>query len=138
MPDYEALKVEVRTDPLGLGLAGKTNDQVAAILAATPRPLVVSRTIVPAHEVWEAIVPTERKVLAADDKQAVQSLLSMGTVNIAGANTHKSLSDIFGQGTATRTNLVALRSVSVPRTRGEEIFGVAPTAADIGHARSLT
>jgi hypothetical protein len=72
--------------------------------------VAVERTIVPAYELWEAIVPSEWSAATAAERTRVQVLLSMGNVNLKGANTRASLAAAFGAGTTTRTNLVALQS----------------------------
>jgi hypothetical protein len=55
--DYLALKNEILLDPLGLGYSGKTDAQVAALMNGASRPTTTPRTIVAAHDVYEAIDP---------------------------------------------------------------------------------
>jgi hypothetical protein len=133
---YDALKQEIANDPLALGYAGKTDAQIAALMNGADRSTTAPRTVVAAYEVWEAIVPADWAALTAQEKQRVQSLLGMGTVNLAGANTRASLAAAFAAGTPTRTNLTALQAQTVPRSRAQEIFGLAVTDQDILAARS--
>jgi hypothetical protein len=136
MPDYAALKAEVANDPLALGYAGKTNQQVADLMNGADRSIQSPRFVVDAWEVWEAIVPADWAALTTQEKQRVQTILGMGRVNLAGTNTRASLAAAFAAGTPTRTNLTALQTQTVPRSRAQEIFGMAVTDQDILAARS--
>lgn len=137
MPDYTALAAEIAADPLALGYAGKTDAQVAALLNGADRSTTAARSVVPAYEVWEAIVPAEWAALSAAEKQRVQTLLAMGQVNLAGPNTRAGFAAAFAAGTATRTALLALPTQSIARTRAQEVFGVPVTDQDVARARSL-
>jgi hypothetical protein len=135
MPDYLALKAELeKPDLASLGdvaAASKLNaDQVT-----TTEP----RTIVPSYEVWEAIVPAEWKALTADEKQRIQTIVGMGQVNLAGPNTRSALATAFGVGTASRTSLLALQTLTVSISRAVSIpgWGISVSAGDVAHARSL-
>ena len=97
----------------------------------------VARSIIPAHEVFEAIVPGEWAALNAAEKQRVQTILAMGSVDLRGANTRASLGAAFGPATTTRANLLALQAETITRTRAEAAFGRTVTLPDVQHARSL-
>lgn len=74
-----------------------------------------ARTLVPTYELFEAIVPSEWAAATAQEKQRVQTILSMGMANVAGANTQQAFRDAFGAGTTTRANLIALVSRTCSR-----------------------
>lgn len=136
--NYPALRDEIANDPVTLGYAGKTDAQVAALMNGADRSTTSTRTIVAAYEVFEAIVPSEWAAVTAANQARVNALLSMGNVNAAGANTKATFAAAFVAGTTTRTNLLALTTLTTPRSRAQEIFGAAVTDLDIAHARSLT
>jgi len=129
--DYGRLKTEITTDPAGLGYAGKTDQQIADIMNTRNRS--VNRITVPAYEVWEAIVPAEWAAVSAQEKQRVQTILSMGTVSVLGANTRASFAAAFAAGTTTRANLVALQTEL--KTRGEELGLGRISAGHVAKAR---
>lgn len=115
---YDILVPELQNDPLARGYAGMTDSQRLASLLTADRP--TERTIVPAYEVLEAIVPTEWAALNAAEKQRVQTIISAGQVNLQGTNTRASLAAAFGAGTTTRANLLALQA-GPSRTRAAEL-----------------
>jgi hypothetical protein len=134
-----ALRAELQNDPLALGygpLRTAADDAgLAAKLNAVSTANQVPRGYVLAADVYEAIVPAEWAALAAQEKQRVQTLLSMGSVNASGANTAASFAAAFAAGTATRAALQALQNRA--GSRAEVLFGagVVVTPADCGAAR---
>lgn len=130
--NYAQLKTELQTDPLTLGYA--------ALLAAGNHGAVAdvlnqSRTAVPAWEVFDAIVPAEWASLTAQEKQRIQTILSMGTVSVHGTNTRNSFLAAFAAGTTTRSNLAALQTRQ--GSRAEFLFGQPVTAADVAQAMEV-
>ena len=136
--DYEALRAEITGDPTGLGYAAAVargdDTAVAALLNAPRAGVSVQRELVPAHEVFEAIAPPEWAALSAAEKQRVQTILSMGTVNVRGAQTRAALAAAFGAGTATRTALVALQARTGSRAEAVLGAGVGVHEADVARA----
>ena len=137
----EALKTESTTDPQGYGYAvpydrGSDSD-VAYLLNQSRAVIRIDRDIVPAYEIYEAIVPGEWKALVADEKQRIQTLLSMGEVNAQGPNTRASFLATFVAGSQTRTNLAALQTRD--GSRAEQLFGagIAVTWQDVAAARRI-
>jgi len=130
--DLAVLWNEINTDPAGLGYAGKTNAQIAALLNAAT--VSVERATVSGYEVFECIVPAEWAALTAQEKSRVQLILAMGTVNLQGTNTRASLGATFGAGTATRTALLALQNQTVARTQYLGIGSVTP--GDVQRAKA--
>lgn len=82
--NYAQLKTELDTDPLALGyaslLAVGNHGAVADALNQSRAAVSIPRTTVPAWEVFDAIVPAEWASLTAQEKQRIQTILSMGTV----------------------------------------------------------
>lgn len=117
--DYVKLQAEITTDPMALGYAGKSDQQIADLLNSMGTGRVIGRSIVPSQEIIEATVPGEWAALAAAEKQRYQTITGAGEVNLKGPNTRAMLGAMFGAGTQTRTNLVALQTKTV--SRAEEL-----------------
>ena len=117
MTDYAALKAEVTNDPLGIGYSGMTDQQVSDSLNDPARPR--ERSVVPSHEVFDAIVPAEYVSLSVANKDRLATVLSMGDVDLSGANTRSALGGMFSAG-ATRDNLIALQD-GAPVSRAREL-----------------
>ena len=138
--NYTQLATEITTDPKVLGFAALVavgND--AAIAAALNLVRVgvdyqINRLPVPAYEIFEQIVPSEWAALTAAEKQRIQTLLSMGTVDPRGTNTRQAFQDAFGVGTTTRANLIAY--LKRQASRAEVLFGdgVRITYTDVAKA----
>lgn len=114
--DLAKLKAELALAPY----AGKTPEEAAALLK-TARDVTTERTEVPAHEVFEAVVPSEYAALTSANKTLLQTILGMGTINVQGSNTRAALAGMFGAGTATRAALVALQTRTESMARWKEI-----------------
>ena len=117
MVDFVKLKAEITTDPLGRGYAGMTDAQVVDSLNVIDRTR--DRTVIPAHEVFEAIALSDLKTLTPEDRQIVLGLLAMGDVNLKGPNLRATFGSIFVVGMPSRANLVALQTE--PVSRADEI-----------------
>lgn len=117
--DYVRLKSEITNDPAVLGYAAKTDQQIADLLNSLTTSRTIERSIIPAHEVLEATVPAEWAALTAAEKQRYQTITGAGQVNLRGANTRSTMGAMFGAGTTTRANLIALQTKAV--SRAEEL-----------------
>jgi hypothetical protein len=119
--DIAALKAELLTGHPETG-AYDANDALAAgqLNAVNRTRNVVS---VEGQQVFEAAPPAEYNALTADQKQVFLAICGMGTILVNGTNTKAALLAMFGDGTATRTNLAALQTESVSRAT-ELGFGV--------------
>lgn len=110
-----ALATELTTDPLGRGYAAMSDVQAAASLNTRNRT-GPDRGIIPSYELINATVPAEWNSLSATEKQRYQTITGAGSVDIQNANVRAALAAMFGAGTTTRTNMVALQSgVSISR-----------------------
>lgn len=132
---YSALAAELSADPAALGYAGQSDPACAALLNAPRAGVTVPVGVVPAYSVFEAMDPTEWAALSAQEKQRIQTILSMGQVNTAGANTRAAFQAAFAAGTTSRANLVAL--LTRPGSRAEALFGAGTVVSDqdVGRAR---
>lgn len=112
---YDILKNELTTDPLARGYAGMTNAQAAASLNTAN--CTVDRAVIPANEFVGAIVWTEYTAAAttANARLYLTMLTSAGTVDVKSTNVRAAIQAIFGSGTTTRANLVALQTLTVSR-----------------------
>lgn len=135
--DIAALKTELTTDPLGLGLAGLSNQEAADKLNEVPTAPAVGRRLVreviPTWEIFEATTAAEWTGLSANEKQRYQTMLAMGTVNIRQPNTRATLLAMFGPATTTRANLDALRYSSA--SRAMVLLGESVNYWDVANAR---
>ncbi len=130
--DYKALKTELTTDPLARGYANMSIQAAADSLNTANRPS--TRKTVPAHEVLEATVASEWASLTADQKARYALFTGAGDVNVAGANTRAAFGAMFGAGTQTRANLLALVAGQLV-SRATELELGQLTAGDIERAR---
>jgi len=133
MVDFVKLKAEIVADPLGRGYTGMTDAKVVDSLNVIDRTR--DRTVVPAHEVFEALDFGELKALTVDSRQIVLGLLAMGDMNLKGPNLRAAFGTIFGAGPTTRANLVALQTEPVSRAEELEIGFVRP--GDVARARAV-
>lgn len=130
--DYAALKTEITTNPAGIGYAGLDDEAIAAKLAVANRQ--VNREAIDGGLLASAIVRSEYAALSANDKDYVRLLCATATPIPLTASFKTELGAVFGAGTATRTNLVALTKRT--GTRAEEInLGGQPTASDVANAK---
>ncbi len=137
--DYQALKKELTTDPLGLGLAALSSIAAAIKLNEVPTSPAagrqIERNIVSTWEIFEATVPSEWAALSAAEKQRYQSMLAMGSINLKKPNTRATLAAMFGAATTTRANLIALQNTSA--SRATVLFGEEVKYWDVERARAL-
>lgn len=113
--DIMSLKTEIATDPLGRGYSGMTDLEVANDLNTVYRTQNVES--VTGRDIFEAAVRSEYLALAAEDKDLLHVIISMGSILVNGANTKAALLAMFGAGTTTRTNLAVLQIRDVSRAQ---------------------
>lgn len=106
--NLRSLRDELIDDQLGRDYASMTDAQAATSLNTPNRP--TERAVVPTYDLFDAIVPAEWAALSAVERQRVETVLSLGSVNLRGANTRASLMATFGAPTTTRANLIALQA----------------------------
>ena len=139
--DYLVLKEEFTTDPQAYGYATYwTNGQdwkLADLINQVRDVILVDREIVPAYEIFEAVVPAEWAALSGQEKERIRLVLSMGQVLVKGSNTRKAFQSVFDVGTTTRTNILAL--FTRKGSRAEQLFGsgISVSWDDVSKARRV-
>lgn len=134
-----ALKAEIQNDPTARGYAvpyAAGNDQAVADLLNAPRAgATVNRTLVPAWEFVNAMVASEVNAIPTAAREYLLLVASANEVQLGGGGVRNALTVIFGAGTTTRANLIAL--LTKPATRSEELSGLGAiiSAADVSAAR---
>jgi len=127
------LKNELTDDPLGRGYAGMTDQQAATDLNTAY--CEVTRERVETWEVIEATVASEWAALTANEKERYSTFIAAGVLNPSGANTKSAFAAMFGAGTQTRANLLALSVETISRADELEIGFV--TAERVASARAM-
>ena len=135
MSDYQALKTELTTDPLGIGYAGMTNAQAAAALINTTRQ--IERDYISNTELYEAVVDSEFTALAGAAQTRVRDLYNLDQIPAkTGSRARAVLLALFGAGTQTRTKLANLARIDIRRC--DDIgWSQGVTENDVAHARAL-
>lgn len=113
---YGQLCEEITLDPLGRGYSGMTDEQLSIDLNTVYRTR--ERTLMSAGEIMEAIDGLEFAALSAANKKRVDRVLGLGAEIIIGpGNNHNAVQEllVFGGGSTTVANLVALRNVAITR-----------------------
>lgn len=136
-PYLEALKTEITTDPKSLGYEGKTNQEIADIVnTAGLSDDKVNVGVIESYRVVKVLVATEVEGLSEAQRQTLGFIISAGQVDASDTKIQALFLGMFGSGTATRVNLIALAKRSASRT---EIKGFPITVRrwHVGRARAL-
>jgi hypothetical protein len=136
--DYSVLKTELTvTNPSRYNAAFTAGDYgaVAGLLNEKQASIQISRGVVPAHEIFDLIVPSEWAALSADEKTRIQTILGMGEVNTAGTNTQNAFKAAFIDGTDTRTALLA--HMTRDGSTFEQLFGAGAVAHHLDVAKAM-
>lgn len=133
--NYLHLWTEISTDPAGLGYAGKSDAQTAALLNGLTQ--VVARTSITGNELLEKTVLSELQALTVGGREAYWGLVGMGDVDIAaGSNGRAVLLALFGAGTTTRAQLTAFVQAGIVTSRAA-ILGLGDVReSDVAKARA--
>ena len=133
------LKTELDTDPNSLGYAAANNSECAALLNAVDAANPIDVSVVDGQELSKAVVISEYTVLSAAERDGWTTILAAGNgqVDINDARVVAQIAAIWGAGTATRANLLALKIRD--GSRAETVFGVGSsvTAQDVAEARLI-
>lgn len=136
---YPALKVELNTNPKLMAFAGKTDEQLAALLntVGASNEKQTGAGIVPAQAIMDCVVVSEWNLLLATAQNRLNVWLAPGTVNTSAPNVRTALGGIFGAQTVTQSNLVAAFDKSI--SRAESLFGAGITVFswDVARAKAL-
>ncbi len=102
--NYQTLATELALP----AYTGLTDQQAADALNA--RNISVDVEGATGADILEATVPAEYNALAAAQKDVWLAMIVMPSLHLDGANTRLFLANMFGQGTQTRANLIAMQS----------------------------
>lgn len=130
--DLAALKNELTTDPLTRGYSGMSDEGAAESLNASNRQ--ADRDTLDAGLLVASIVRSEYDSLANAAKDYLR-LIAMAQSLPLTATLKTELAGIFGVGTQTRTNLIAL--LKRPGSRAQEMGLGLVTTSNVADARRL-
>lgn len=138
--DYQAVKDEVTNNPKSIpDLSwGQTDGWIRDTLNTLGiSSEITDRGVIDAHEVVSAVVISELNAVSDKQQDILAFIVSAGQVNTSSAEVKSIFADIFGAGTTTRTNLLAL--ATRPASRAEVLPGVNQnlSSLDVHIARRL-
>ena len=111
--DIPKLAAELTTDPLPRGYSGMTDAEAAADLNTEYR--TKTRDLVSGSEILNATDDTEFGDLSVTDQSRWMNLCGIESID-TGSGIAKSLeAELFGAGTTTRDNLIAIRALIISR-----------------------
>jgi cytochrome P450 len=137
-----ALRTELDTDPKGLGYAARraqSNAPEALAARLNERGASaesVTQTYLRVEDVVAALVRAEYDALSAAGKDYLGVVLSAPQVKTGDATLRAQLGQLFGAGTTTRTNLLALATRSA--SRAEVLWGEGFAVTDAQAADALS
>ena len=114
----EILKTEISTDPLSRGYSGMSDLEVADSMNTVNRP--VTREYVTGSEIFNATNDVEYSALTVDQQAAWDRLCGIDQIKISSGVAKAREAELFGPGSTTRTNLVALKAAPAI-SRAQEI-----------------
>jgi hypothetical protein len=129
--NYQVLKTEIETDPLGRGYSGMSDDQIAADLNIEYRTR--PRDVMSGSEILNQTDKAEYDVLQDAAKETYWKILHMGDLDPFGFEAQIMI-DIFGGGSETISNLQAARMISI--SRGFELGLGAVRVSDVEKAKA--
>lgn len=137
--DYPKLQTEVANDPVTLGYAGKTDQQIADLLNSLTTGRTLPNTLVPTTQILGAIQLAAWPTVGSASESQLRAILGMPYVDASSTNIRAILGSIFpnsGNTATTRANLLALGTVTVSRATelglGETVLAVHVTRAKAG------
>jgi len=140
--DYVILNTEITTDPESLGYAGKTDPEVADLLNTIGLVAPAEKVdvgVLNGQELSMAVEITEYVALNAASRDGWNTILSAGDgqVDVDDQRVVDQIAAIWGAGTTTRANLLALKTR--PCSRAETLFGrgVSIHHLDVAQARVI-
>lgn len=122
--DYTALSTEITTDPEGLGYSGKTYPEIADLLNTVGLSSEqIGAGAVDGQELSKAVVISEYLSLTDAARAGWTAILTAGNgqIDAGDSNVVAQIAAIWGVGTTTRANLLALATRSA--SRAEVLFG---------------
>ncbi len=131
MSRFDDIKTEIDTDPLGRGYSGLGSQAVADDINTQYRTRVLSN--MSGDQVFQQTDATEWSALTADDKNLWMSFCGRDAIDPGASANVQFVSDLFGNPSATRTNLINARTESI--SRGVELGVGTVTYSDVEDAR---
>jgi len=128
------LRDELTQDPLARGYASMTGQQAADSLNAVNR--AIPRTSISGSDLLACTSVAELTALTAASRDVYLALIQMDSLDITSANVRSILGTLFGVGTMTRANLVALGNSTVAVNRATELGLGVVTAGEVERARA--
>ena len=131
--NIDILRAELTDDLLIRGYSGMSDEAAAADLNIVYRER--DRTVIPAHEIVDALVVAEWAAITDLQRTTIGLIVSAGSVNVQNENVRAAFLDAFVGGTATRANLAAIQTEQV--SRGVELGLGFVGMADVEDARRI-
>ena len=113
MPNYAAIADEINADPLGRGYEFMSDQEIADSMNAVDR--VISVDSLESQDIVAALDPVDMGSLTAAQQRHLWGIVGAGAVRISDAEVRAFFANLFGTGTTTRTNLLALANRTVSR-----------------------
>lgn len=107
------LKDEIDNDPLGRGYAGMSDQEVSDDMNTEYREISVKSIL--SENVVAALVPSEVNALTVIQQRNLWGIIGAGSVRPDDPEVKSYFADLFGAGTITRANLLALAKLTVSR-----------------------
>jgi hypothetical protein len=139
----QALHDEIENDPEGIGYkegeAWKSDAVIAGLINDPANGDIVQRSLVSPQEIIEQITIADWETISASQRQYVGLLPSLAVVSTIqnGTEVRNNLLTIFGVGTTTRDNLIAV--VQRQGSRAEVLWGEGTTVSitQVAYAANL-
>lgn len=126
------LNIELMTDPLSRGYSGMSDLEAADDLNTVYRTIALDT--VSGSAIFNATDDAEFGALTDAEQDQWMALCAVGSIDTTSGVAKALESDIFGPGTTTRDNLVALRTQDV--SRAVELGLGVVTEGDVNKARA--
>lgn len=114
------LDAELTNDPLGRGYAGMTDQQAADDLNTKYRNLTVD--YVTGDAIFNATDDVEYAALTETQKASWDRLCAIAQIDVTSGVAKSREAELFGAGTQTRTNLLALKYTPISRAVELNLF----------------
>lgn len=114
--DYQALKNEINTDPKELGYEGKSPQEIANLMNTIGlSEETVNAGVLEAYKIVNALEANEVAALTSAQRELLNLIISAGQVDASNSKIQAFFLNLFGAGTTTRTNLIAVSIRSASR-----------------------
>ena len=131
------LNTELIDDPEGLGYAGKTDPEMATLINAVNANYSIDHEAIDGQELQMAVTLGDYDNLTEKQRDFWQTILSAGSgiVAVSDGRVKTHVAAIWGAGTTTRANLIALQER--PASRAEVLLGAGVSVSVTDIAVSL-